>query len=304
MKRLLYSALLLLAATPGLCAGEPASPPPPTAPQAMFNFGTRQLQAGKLPEAEEWLQTAVASQDPRLQPLALYNLGWVRVAQGADILKRGKDATGRANPAHVDDLTDQAGAAIRRIDDAIASANEQQMVAAYLHGGGVRREINAATKVVHKALESQRQTLAKWQRADGDFRSAVELHSADTDARFNAAATEKAIAALIDKLNQLQPAAMRMNAAGQKLGDKMEKLKGMIPAPNMPPGAPGDEDNDDMRGLEPGQKEGAGKVGEEIKLSPEEAAQLLNGFKLGGERRLPLGEEGKSKPKNPTGRTW
>jgi tetratricopeptide (TPR) repeat protein len=304
MKCLLFIALLWLSAAPGLRAEEAVSAPPPTSPQAMFNYGTGRLTAGKLPEAEEWLQNAVASQDARWQPLALYNLGWVRVAQGAEILQRSQDAAGRANPAHVDDLTDQAGEAIRQIDEAITSANEQRMIAAYLHGGGVRREITAATKAVRKALESQRQTLAKWQRAAGDFRSAVELHSADTDARFNAAATEKAIAALIDKLNQLQPAAMRMNAAGQKLGDKMEKLKGMIPAPNMPPGAPGDEDNDDMRGLEPGQKEGAGKTGEEIKLSPEEAAQLLNGFKLGGERRLPLGEEGKSKPKNPIGRTW
>ena len=93
-------------------------------------------------------------------------------------------------------------------------------------------------------------------------------------------------------------------AAGLTGAASRSDAQAPAPQSNMPPGAPGDEDNDDMRGLEPGQKEGAGKTGEEIKLSPEEAAQLLNGFKLGGERRLPLGEEGKSKPKNPIGRTW
>jgi hypothetical protein len=278
--------------------------PAPASAKDMFNSGTVQLRAGKLSAAEELLQNTVASQDPRLQPLALYNLGCARVAEGAEILKQGKDAGGRADKARVDGLTDLATDASRQIDDAIASANEANMVAAYLRGGGTRREINAATKAVRKALESQRQTLAKWQRAAGDFRSAAELQSADADALFNAGATEHAIAALIDKLNQLQQSAARMSAAGKQLGEKLQKLKGMIPAPNMPPGAPGDEDEEDMPGLQPGQQEGAGKAGEEIKISREEAEQLLNGYKLSGDHRLPVGEEGKNKPKNQSGKNW
>ena len=131
------------------------------------------------------------------------------------------------------------------------------------------------------------------------------MHSSDTDATYNAEATERAIAALIDKLNQLQQAGMKMNGAGKQLGQKMKGLKGMIPMPNMPPGAPGDDEEDeDMPGLKPGEQEGAGKAGDEMKISPEEAEQMLAGFKLNGEHRLPLGDEGTTKPKNRGGRDW
>jgi len=268
-------------------------------PQEMYNSGTRQLRAGKLAEAEALLQNTVASQDMRVQPLALYNLGCVRVAQGVEILKKSNDPRGTA--AQADNLTGQAGDASRQIDAAIASQNMQNMVMAYLRGGGVRREITDATKAVRQALESQQAVLAKWQRAAGDFRSAAELQSKDTDAPFNAAATERAIAALIDKLNHLQQSAMRMKAAGKQL----KQLKGMIPAPNMPPGAPGDEDDDeDMPGMKPGEQEGAGKTGEEIKISAQEAEQILNGYKLKGDHGLPYGKDGTATPKNFSGKNW
>ena len=273
-------------------------------PRDWYNAGTVQLQAGKLPEAEELLQNSVASQAAGLQPLALYNLGCVRVAQGTELLKKSKDPSGRSDLGHVETLTQLADSASRQIDEAIASQNEQQMITAYLRGGGVRREINAATKAVRQALESKKDILAKWQRAAGDFRSAAELRSTDTDATYNAEATERAIAALIDKLNQLQQAGMKMNGAGKQLGEKMKGLKGLMQMPNMPPGAPGDDDDEDMPGLQPGEQEGAGKSGDEMKISPEEAEQLLAGFKLNGEHRLPLGDEGTAKPKNRNGRDW
>ncbi len=273
-------------------------------PRDWYNAGTAQLHAGKLPEAEELLQNSVASQVAALQPLALYNLGCVRVAQGVDLLKKSKDATGRSDPAHVATLTQLAGEASRRIDEAMASENEQKMVAAYLLGGGVRREINAATKAVRQALESKKDILAKWQRAAADFRSAAELQAVDTNATYNAAATERAIAALIDKLNQLQQAGLKMNGAGKQLGEKMKQLRGTMPMPNMPPGVPGDDDDQELPGLQPGEQEGAGKSGEEMKISPEQAEQLLAGFKLSGEHRLPLGDDGTAKPKDRKGKDW
>ena len=360
----LVAALGLLVSPPARSAEDATNAPPPTTPLGLFNAGTRRLQAGKLAAAEEMLQASVAGQDARLQSPALYNLGCVRVAEGVELLKQEKEAGAQSNPTVADQLTDEAGDASRRIDDAIASASEQQMIAAYLHGGGIHREINAATKAVRKALESRRQTLAKWQRAAGDFRiganevaigltmprtaielcrqrlatpylsramvnaeifdpegaaaagyldrvvpadvrSAAELNDRDADALYNAGATERAIAALIDKLNQLQQAGLRMNAAGHQLGDKLKQLKGMIPAPNMPPGAPGDEnDDEDMAGIKPGQKEAAGKTGDDNKLSPEEAQQLLNGYKLAGDHPLKLTDEANNKPKNQSGKNW
>jgi len=288
-----------------LRAEEPAQPAAPETSPGQFNAGTRQLRDGKLAAAEALLQNAVAGQDARVQPRALYNLGWTRVAEGAEILKEGKDAKGRATVTHANNLTAAAGEAVRQIDEALSSANEQQMVAAYLRGGGVHREINAATKAVRQALAAQQQTLAKWQRAAGDFRSAAELSGADADATYNAEATERAIAALIDKLTQLQQAAARMAAAGKELGEKLQELKGKIPAPDMPPGAPGDDAEDEnLPGLQPGQQEGATKTGDEMKISPGEAEQMLNGYKLGGDHPLRWGDEGKKKPSNQTGKNW
>jgi hypothetical protein len=296
------AAMIYALCAAGLRAQEPAAPV--TSPEE-FNAGTRQLRDGKLAAAEALLQNAVAGQDARVQPPALYNLGWARVAEGVEILKQGKDAKGRATPTQANNLTVAAGEAVRQIDEALNSANEQQMIAAYLRGGGVHREINAATKVVRQALASQQQTLAKWQRAAGDFRSAAELSGAEADATFNAEATEKAIAALIDKLNQLQQAGARMAAAGKELGDKLQQLKGKIPAADMPPGAPGDDGEDEnLPGLQPGQQEGASKPGDEMRISPEEAEQMLNGYKLGGDHPLRLVDEGKKKPMNQTGKDW
>jgi hypothetical protein len=86
----------------------------------------------------------------------------------------------------------------------------------------------------------------------------------------------------------------------------MKQLKGRIPAPDMPPGAAGDEDDDeDMpKGPPPGEKEGESKQGEEMTLSPEQAAWLLNGYKLDSEHRLPMGQENTVQPKDRSGRTW
>jgi hypothetical protein len=295
--------LLLITGPLAARADDAAGPAPEASARDLYNAGTRQFQAGKLAEAETLLQNSVAVQDLRVQPEALYNLGCVRVAQGVDILKQNNNPKGTAE--HADELTGAAGEASQQIDAAIASQNTEKMVMAYLRGGGVRREINAATKAVRQALESQQAVLAKWQRAAGDFRSAAELQSQNADAPVNAAATERAIAALIDKLNQLQQAGLRMKTAGQQLGEKLQKLKGLIPAPNMPPGAPGDEDDDeDMPGLKPGEQEGQGRTGEEIKISPEEAEQILNGYKLKGDHGLPFGQNGAATPKNRTGKNW
>ena len=295
--------LLLINGPLAARADDAAGPAPAASARDLYNAGTRQFQAGKLAEAETLLQNSVAVQDLRVQPEALYNLGCVRVAQGVDILKQNNNPKGTAE--HADELTGAAGEASQQIDAAIASQNTEKMVMAYLRGGGVRREINAATKAVRQALESQQAVLAKWQRAAGDFRSAAELQSQNADAPVNAAATERAIAALIDKLNQLQQAGLRMKSAGRQLGEKLQQLKGLIPAPNMPPGAPGDDDDDeDMPGLKPGEQEGQGRTGEEIKISPEEAEQILNGYKLKGDHGLPFGQNGTATPKNRTGKNW
>ena len=78
----------------------------------------------------------------------------------------------------------------------------------------------------------------------------------------------------------------------QQLGDLLKQLKGRIPAPDMPPGAAGDDDEDEDQplGPKPGQEEGPTKEGQEMTLSPEQAGWLLeavSGSTANG--RLPMG---------------
>jgi len=100
---------------------------------------------------------------------------------------------------------------------------------------------------------------------------------------------------------------MSMGDKNNKLGEKLKQLKGRIPAPDMPPGGAGDddEDEDQPKGPRPDMKEGPSREGQEMMvLSPEQAAWLLEGFKLDSERRLPMGQQDSAEPKARSGRTW
>src|SRR5260221_5046521 len=117
-----WSAIAMIAAgLTGMFAGNVRAAdaePEDSSPRQLYNDGTRQLRAGKLREAEALLQGAVACQDEKTQPQALYNLGHVRFQQGKQALKDGPDAgTVRAGSesamAHGD-------TAIKAIDDAMA----------------------------------------------------------------------------------------------------------------------------------------------------------------------------------------
>jgi tetratricopeptide (TPR) repeat protein len=296
--------------TAGCWAGVAASPAAvpeaalPSTPREFFNVGTRELRGGKLREAEASLETALASQNTRLQPPALYNLGHVRFGLGLEELKKGPAAKaaaarGRSSAQTTDD-------AIRNADEALASNEVQKMVASYLHGRGARKDLKAATQVVRNALKSHGAALSKWQRSSGDFKSAIELNQTDADAQQNADTVDRYIAKLIDSLRELEQLAAAMGNKGDELKEKLRQLKGRIPAPDMPPGAAGDEDEeeDTPEGQKQGQKEGTGKEGEQMSLSPEEAGWLLNGFKLDSEHRLPMGQENNAQPKERSGPTW
>ena len=65
-----------------------------------------------------------------------------------------------------------------------------------------------------------------------------------------------------------------------------------------------EEEEDFPNGPQPDQKEGASREGEEMKLSPEQAAWLLQGFSLDSERRLPMGQKDTAEPKERSRRPW
>ena len=165
-----------------------------SSPRDFYNDGTKKLKDGKLRDAEMSLQTAVASQDEKIQPAALYNLGEVRFRQGVEELKNIMNGGGHGQSQHAE----QSGAdAIRDADSALAGDDLQALVAAYQHGRGAQRELKAATKAVQQALETYRGVLLKWQRASGDFKGTAELH-ADDDAQKNADTVDRNIAKLVD----------------------------------------------------------------------------------------------------------
>jgi tetratricopeptide (TPR) repeat protein len=277
---------------------------PPENPREFYNAGTRQLHDGKLREAESSLETALASQDARLQPPALYNLGLVRFGQGVEELKKGPAA--KPTAARGQSAIEQADTALQQADDALAKNDERAMVAAYLRGRGARRELKAAREAVRKALKAYGATLNRWERSSGDFKSALELNTADSDSRHNADVLDRAIAKLVDSLRELQQCANGMGDKSQQLGDALKKLKGRIPAPDMPPGAAGDDEEEDEQpfGPQPGQQEGPGKEGQEITLSPEQAGWLLDAYKLDSERRLPMTEGQSATPRDRSRPTW
>ena len=87
----------------------------------------------------------------------------------------------------------------------------------------------------------------------------------------------------------------------------MKQLRGKMPAPDAPPGA-GEEDEEEdeegKNGPQEGQKEGRSRDGQTIRISREEAGWILEAFKLGGDRRLPMGQGEEKKPKDQKGKDW
>ncbi len=282
----------------------PPETPPPSSPREFFNAGTEKLHEHKLREAEAFLESALSSQVERLQPPALYNLGHVRFEQGVDELKKGPSAgAASARGRNASALADRA---LQTVNDALAGDDVHKMVDAYFEGHGARKELKAAIAAVQRAMETYGTALRKWQRSSGDFKSAVELNQSDSDAQHNLEEVDRSIAKLIDSLHEMEQLSQSMCQKNGDLGEKLKKLRGRIPADNMPPGAPGeDEDEDDQpQGPKPGQKEGPTKDGHEMMLSPEQAGWLLDTFKLDSEHRLPMSEGKPAKPSDRNRPTW
>lgn len=291
------------------------SPPrvvPETA-RGFYNAGTEKLCAGKWNDAEPLLESSLAKQDERIQPVALFNLGHVRFAQGMEELKKSPSAA--ASNRRTRAATEAGDGAIQKATEALAGNDIPQMVAAYFTGRGVRKELGAATVAVQRALEAHGKTLLKWQRSLSDFQGAAELNPADTNAIYNADLVAQAIAKLVDSMKQMQQSAAGLTGKKAELGELLKQLKGRIPAPNMPPGAAGDDGEEEepgKDGKEPapeslaGLKENQGNGGGQemdLKLSPENAGALLNSLQPDG-KPLPIGQGEADKLKNYSGRIW
>ncbi len=286
-------------------AGDTYATAPVTA-RDCYNVGTELLAAKKFAEAEEMFQSALAAQDERVQPSALYNLGHARFDDGAAVLEKGPSA--RSVAAQGGSAGLGASLAFQRGEAALAEDDLSKMVAAYFAGHGARRQLRAAEKAVREAMETSGDTLRKWQRAEDDFKSAAELNPADTNANRNAEIVAQYIARLVDRLQQMQRMAAMLGGRHSQLNALLKRLGGRIPKQDLPPGATGDDDDDE--GLQPeslrGLKEGASDAGKQIEmaLSPDEAAQILDGISLDGSRRLLMDEANTGQRGKESGLTW
>jgi len=289
-----------------LAADETNAVAPVTA-RDFYNAGAKLLAGKKFADAEKMFQSALAAQDERVQPPALYDLGHTRFAAGVELLKKGPDAQkvaaqGRAALAAGEQ-------ALRQGEASLAENNLERMVAAFLAGRGARHQLRDAEKAVVAAMETYGKTLQKWQRAADDFKGTAELNPADTNATHNAEIVERSIAKLVDSLRQMQEMMGAMGKQKQDLGKMLSKLKGQIPAPNAPPGAAGDDDEDEPP-TQPeslaGQKENAPQPGDKMQmpLSPEQAGEILEGLSLDGTRRLAMSDKEGAPPKDRKGRNW
>ena len=308
MPRLMGVLLLMVFVSLGNLAAAPAQPEKePASPRDFYNDGTRKLKEGKLHEAETSLQTAVASQDEKVQPAALYNLGEVRFRQGVTELTNILGG-GHAQSQHAE----ESGAdAIRGADKALAGEDLQALVEAYQHGRGAQHELKAATKSVQQALETYRGVLLKWQRASGDFKSTVELRP-DDEAQKNADIVDQNIARLVDLIRMSMQSQGSLGKMRSDVRDKMRQMRKRLPGdPGGDIKGGGDDDDEEdedgkPKGPQPGEKEGPSRDGSMQQLTFEEAERWLGMLKLDSERKLALGasDEEALKPKQRKGRDW
>jgi len=81
-------------------------------------------------------------------------------------------------------------------------------------------------------------------------------------------------------MQQLQQMANALGQTGEELKEKMKQLKGAYRNKTCRPRRGDDEEEEEMpMGDDPSQKESPGKEGEEMRLTPEQAGWLLEGFK-------------------------
>jgi tetratricopeptide (TPR) repeat protein len=280
-----------------------------SAPNArdLYNDGTQKFAAGKLPEAETDLQSAVESQDDAVQQPALYNLGHVRFQEGAKELKNAPSAKAVQDNASRASATGDA--AIRAADGALAGSDINALVAAYMQGHGARRDLKQAIDAIKRALETYGAVLAKWQRSSGDFKSAHELQPSDSDSSFNADVVDRHIAKLVDMQRMMMQALAMLQGQRESLRQKMAAMKGKMPGQQgmqMPGGDDGDDDDEDKppQGPHDGEMEGPVKNGHEMALTPEEAERLLGMLRLDSNRKLPMGDTETQPKKDKNRRDW
>jgi Ca-activated chloride channel family protein len=271
-------------------------------PRALYNEGTRLLKEGNLPEADAALISAAARQLPAIQEPALYNLGHVRFQQGKKALKDGPDFNAiRNREAGVSVQTQKL---IQDADVAMAAQRIETIVSLYRQGRVARKQLRLVSEQVKTALELYRTVLLRWDRASGDFKSAYELSNADRDAQWNAGFVDRQIAELVEQIRRMEQSMQSLKGQQQQLQQRMNDMKKLLPKEEQNGDEEDEEEEDQGKQPKPGEQEKPGREGREKLMTREEAARLLESFKLDSNRKLPMGMERSGNIRDRQGRTW
>lgn len=276
-------------------------------PRDSYNQGTQALNKGYLRESESYLLRATGSQVESVQPPALYNLGHVRFRQGKELLKGETERQPLVDRAL--SANEEASDALGNVNRALKKDDLMTTLEAYMNGRGARKQLRLANEDVQRALDLYGAVLVRWRRSVGDFRSSDEL-LASVDARDNAAIVQRHIEELLKHMKELQKQKEDMAAMRAELKQKLAELRKKIPDGMFQPGEgePDEDDEEEEKGKKPepdsGWQDRGGPEGDKRGITPEIAQQILEALGLTGDRKLPLGGEEQSRPRDRKGKDW
>ena len=274
-------------------------------PREAYNQGVDALKKGLLREAESWLLRSTAAQRESIQPPALYDLGHVRFKQGQELLKGESPRQPLIDRA--DNANDDGVDATLHAKSALKKDQLNDILEAYMQGRPVRKQLRLAHEDVQRALDLYGAVLVRWRRAVGDFRSSDELRPSE-DATFNARVVERHIEELLKHVQQLEQQKQQLGQTRAELKQKMAELKGKIPDEMKQPGQGDEEEDEEEEPNQPKPESGfqdrGQKEGEKRGITPEIAQQILEALGLKGDRKLPIGGDEPSKPKDRKGKDW
>jgi Ca-activated chloride channel family protein len=281
-------------------AGNP--PELPREPRALFNLGTTNLIAGHWREAETALDAAINSNDQAVQPLALYNRGQVLFRAGRETLK-GVPLSAELE-ARGEHGIDSAGSALKAVNAALAGDDYQAAISAYRSATATITSLKKILEAVKGSSDTCTTVLQRWQRADDDFQSALELRAGYENARTNARLVDQHVVDLTGEQWRLREVQEAVTTARDELQKQLDALKRRLP-PEDTKGQQGQNDGsqDPSKSSKPEDQDTKGDSGQEMVLTPAEAMRLLSSLHLDLSRQYSAGNLPDDAKRN-AGRNW
>jgi len=288
----------------------------------LHNLGTQRLADNELSGSEDALRASLARDQDKLRPDTLHNLGHVRFGKGRAILggKTKGEVTDvsiarsyvEAADADISDIEDM----IKYLDKAKAEKREPDYVPAIsaLSSGINTYKTMKKTSIpeADKQLNQRGSVNSTWTRSLGDFRGAVELNAADTDAKTNADRIEELLRQLRRETEALLEAQSDQRKKLDELRKAITELIKRIPPEKLPEGeGDGDEEDDFGQGKKP--KGGSGnqqsEEGNEGKMTDQEARSTLESLRDELGRKMSTtggkgGQAGAGKPSEKKGKDY